>query len=571
MLTLQKLRYKNFLSAGNKFTEIDLTSTKTTLIIGSNGAGKSTMVDALSYALFGKPHRNIKKAQLVNSVNAKDMLVEVEFSVGDSEYKVVRGQRPNKFEIWKDDVLINQSSHTKKYQKILETNILHHNFKSFHQVEVLGSSSFVPFMKLPAWTRREVIEDLLDINIFSRMNTLMKTKQAELKERSRDNSHEIELLETKIDAQRKHIAELRKITDKFVEQHREQIEELQSEIADNQQEIDSIEVGDLEDLNTQLKKHQSHEQKLRTYLNQFIANQKQHNKDIKFYTEHNHCPTCDQDIDQDFKEQKVSLAREKVETFSEAEKKAREEIAKVDDLEISVSNLIEQEKQKLSRIDSLQNTINSLQKRISVLQKEMENLSKDDKGIKKAEELLQVMEDARKRLYEQRHNLAEEREYNLVIMELLKDSGFKTKIIKQYLPVINNFVNKYLQVLDFFVHFELDEEFKETIRSRHRDDFSYDSFSEGEKQRIDLALLFTWRQIAKMKNSVSTNMLILDETFDSSLDADGVENLMKILDTIADDTNVFVISHKPEVMQDQFDRTLVFDKPKNFSTYHEVL
>lgn len=523
------------------------------------------MVDALSYGLFGKSHRNIKKGQLINSVNQKDMLVEVEFSVGNSEYKVIRGQKPNKFEIWRDGTLINQSSHAKKYQKILEQNIIKHNHKSFHQVEVLGSSSFVPFMKLPSWTRREVIEDLLDMNVFSRMNAILKERMSDLKDRINENHHDIELLETKIDSQEKHINVLKRMSQEAVEKRRAEIEEYKKEIEENQQAIDCISVSDVDSLESKRKDLASKLKKIESYLSTFRKKIRDKNKEIEFYSENNQCPTCEQEIDEDFKQSRVDSAGEEITTLNEGELRANEEIAKIEAAISEVNQRIDDENKKLQTIQMHQSSINTLQKAISKIQTELESIEENDSEMIKAKDILKQQQSDLKHLNRVRHELSDEREYNLIMLELLKDTGIKTKIVKEYLPVINTFVNKYLQVLDFYVHFELDEEFKESIKSRHRDEFSYDSFSEGEKQKIDMALLFTWRQIAKMKNSVSTNLLILDETFDASLDPDGVENLLKLIETQSEDSNIFIISHKMELLESRLDEKIVFEKRKNFS------
>ena len=568
-ITLEKLRYKNFLSTGDTFTEIDLTKTQTTLIVGPNGSGKSSALDALSYVLFGKAHRNINKAQLINSVNEKGLLVEIEFKT-ESNYKVVRGMKPNVFQIWKEGVLINENSHAKKYQKLLEQNIVRHNHKSFHQIEVLGSSSHVPFMQLPAWVRREVIEDLLDINIFSRMNLLQKEKNATLKDLIADNAHDIELVKTKIESQRKHMKEIEKLADTVIDSKTREITDLLEEIEDLQSSIGDIDLGALDGLRTQSATLGKKIDQMKAYESDFTSKCRKLTKSMAFFDDNDNCPTCEQDIDQEFKTTKNEESAEKYRKFQEGITRASEEIANLVARADAITEQIESELVKSAKIESSQSSIRTHQRRVSVLESELLSLRESNDSIDTARDILDSLMAQSTELTTVRHQLLEQKEYNQVIGELLKDTGIKTKIIKQYLPVINKFVNQYLQVLDFYVHFELDESFKETIKSRHRDAFSYDSFSEGEKQRIDLALLFTWRQIAKMKNSVSTNMLILDETFDSSLDADGVENLLKILETLNESTNVFVISHKQELMQDKFDRTLEFTKQNNFSTYGEV-
>jgi DNA repair exonuclease SbcCD ATPase subunit len=565
MITFHSLKYKNFLSTGDSFTNLSLEETATTLVVGQNGSGKSTMLDALSFALFGKAHRNINKVQLVNSVNNKGTVVEVEFTVAGARYKVIRGLKPAVFEIWQGDTMVNQNSHAKEYQKVLEQNILKLNHKTFHQIVVLGSSSFIPFMQLPASTRREVIEDLLDINVFSKMNSILKEKTSILKESISGNSHELQLVQTKIDSQKRHLCELTKISETAKQEKLEQISEEQSELTRLNTQVTEWEDTLLLDLQ---RRQQSLDKKINEigkYVFQFNSKQKASNKEIKFYEDNEDCPTCQQTIETTFRLDKVQNAKHKRDELEQAKNDAE---SKVGDLELEKNTIqehIDVENDKLASIKTVREKITWTQNRLDALQGELSQLETGVHSLSEARDTLSSEEDKKRALTDERHDLAEQREYNNVITELLKDTGIKTKIIKQYLPVINQLTNQYLQVLDFYVHFDLDESFKETIRSRHRDAFSYDSFSEGEKQRIDLALLFTWRQVAKMKNSIATNLLILDETFDSSLDADGVENLLKILDTIDNETNVFIISHKGELLDNKFDRKIEFIKHKNFS------
>lgn len=568
MIYFQNIKWRNFLSTGNKWTEIDLMSTKSTLIVGQNGAGKSTMLDALSFALFGKPHRNINKPQLVNTINNKDCKVEVEFTIGKSKFKVVRGLKPQVFEIWKNGSMLNQSSNAKEYQKILEQNILKLNHKSFHQIVVLGSSSFIPFMQLPAQHRRDVIEDLLDINIFSKMNMIIREKNSVLKERLKSLSYETELNKNRIDSQKKYIRDITAMNEEEVNEKRNQIQDAQNEILGlnelNAKSSALIE-KDQADVQKQLDDAHNKKQAILQYKSQFNSQVRDVVKDAKFYEENSSCPTCTQEIDESVRSEKLSYAKTKAKELQSAIRRAEDEASKVTDIINEFTDKAEQIRSEQSKINANNQQISTLQRHISNLEKDIERLSAREGDLGKANTELQELKDLSNSLMEERLKLSEEQSYNSVMAEMLKDTGIKTKVIKQYVPVINNLVNKYLQVLDFFVHFNLDEEFKETIRSRHRDAFSYDSFSEGEKQRIDLALLFTWRMIAKMKNSVSTNLLVLDETFDSSLDHEGVDNLMKILYTLDDDTNVFVISHKGEILDGKFKRKLEFVKEKNFS------
>lgn len=566
MIMFKTLRYKNFLSAGNKFTNYKLDEYNTTLIVGQNGSGKSTLLDALSFALFGKAHRNVNKPQLVNSINNKDCVVEVEFEVHSSRFKIIRGLKPAIFEIWKDEVLINQDSHAKEYQKILEQNILKLNHKSFHQIVVLGSSSFIPFMQLPAHVRREVIEDLLDINVFSKMNTVLKEKISILKSEINENAHELELNKTKIDAQEDHVFELEKISETAKDKLESELKEQQAELVRLETLVDGYTDARLREVEQTLFSTKKQIDKLEKFDFQFDQKIKKFDKDVSFYEDNDTCPTCDQEIAVDTKSKKIRETFDAKGEIEEAKLKLSLEIAKhYDEMECK-EKLLSEETSKFQDVEVHRRDISRVKRSIQSLCAEISAGGQDMDSLQTAKSTLEDLRGSREEIVSRKMELAEEREYNNVITELLKDSGIKTKIIKQYLPVINKLTNQYLQVLDFYVHFDLDEGFNETIRSRHRDAFSYSSFSEGEKQRIDLALLFTWRHVAKMKNSVATNLLILDETFDSSLDADGVENLLKILETLDANTNIFVISHKGELLETKFENKIEVTKTKNFST-----
>ena len=567
MINFQVVRYKNFLSSGDKFTEIPLNTHKHTLVVGDNGAGKSTMLDAISFALFGKAHRNINKPQLVNSVNAKKCVVEVEFTVGSNEYKIIRGIKPVKFEIYANGALMNQNSHNKEYQKILENNILKLTHKTFHQVVVLGSSSFTPFMQLSGWHRREVIEDLLDIGVFSKMNLLLKEKSAVLKEKINQILHSIEINETKTESQKKYIRDLSKINNEVRKEKEEAIAKFKKEKVELASEIAALNKKHSEVAETLNKKWVEARDVIKDLDNaetETLTTIKRLVKDAQFYEKNETCPTCEQDIDDQLKERK--LQESKVEA---TELQSRLTQVKTD--RESASKHLAECEAKVQEVVSWSHQMADKQERIERLDTEIEFAQSDIDDDKSHGDLAQANEDFDK-LSKDFHDLVDQKStntdqyaYNQVISEMLKDTGIKTKIIKQYLPVINQLVNQYLQILDFYVHFDLDESFTETIRSRHRDTFSYDSFSEGEKQRIDLALLFTWRQVAKMKNSISTNLLILDETFDSSLDDAGIENLMKIIHTLGDDSNIFIISHKKEELDGKFANKMEFVKHKNFS------
>lgn len=568
MIVFKTLRWRNFLSTGNNWTEIDLTATKSTLIVGHNGAGKSTLLDALSFALFGKPHRNINKPQLVNSINNKDCKVEVSFSLGKAEFKIVRGLKPQIFEIWKNGEMLNQEAHAREYQKLLEQNILKMNHKSFHQIVVLGSSSFIPFMQLSAQNRRDVIEDLLDINVFSKMNTLVKEKQSILKDKIKDITYQLDLNQNKIDTQNKYLRDITAMNEEEIREKEEQIQKWRGEIYVLQEENTkfSDEAGDQDkQIQLELKKSHDRKQSLMQYKGTFNSQIQTLVKESEFYENNTSCPTCRQEIDSYFVQSRIKEIKDKAAQVKSANDEVVSEAKKVAKLIEELSEKAEEIRNLYSKINSNNTQIDLLNKSIDDNNRSIERLRSKDGDHNKARDDLEDMKSERHNLREKKFTLNEEYSYNSVIAEMLKDTGIKTKVIKQYLPVINKLVNQYLQTLDFFVHFHLDEEFKEEIRSRHRDSFSYDSFSEGEKQRIDLALLFTWRMVAKMKNSVSTNLLVLDETFDSSLDHDGVDNLMKILYTLDDETNVFVISHKGEILDGKFKRKIEFMKEKNFS------
>lgn len=566
MIKFEKIRYKNFLSAGNTFTEIDLNKNKTTLVVGTNGAGKSTMLDALSFALFGKPHRAINKPQLVNSINGKGCVVEAEFTIGAAQFRIVRGIKPNLFEIWKNGTMINQSSHSKEYQKILEQNILKLNHKSFHQVVVLGSSSFIPFMQLSAWVRREVIEDLLDINVFSKMNVLLREKNNALKDGLKDIELQQELNKTKIQTQEKYIRDITAITEDNKKEYESRISESQSNIDDLQAQNSKLSVGledDLRSTEEELSALHDQRQSLMLRGQDISTKAKQVAERAMFFEKNEVCSVCDQAITDSHKHGILEVAKQEAKTLQSQRRQIGTEGSTVEEKIESTSSVLREIRSKVSELGQNNIQISHLQKQIEEYQS---SLKKDvDADLNEAKTDLEGLKTTKNDLLENKLKLSEQFNYNSVIAEMLKDTGIKTKIIKQYLPVMNNLVNKYLQVLDFYVHFNLDESFQETIRSRHRDEFTYASFSEGEKQRIDLALLFTWRMIAKMKNSVATNLLILDETFDSSLDHEGIENLLKILHTLDEDTNVFVISHKGEVLDGKFNAKIEFKKEKNFS------
>ena len=566
MIKFNRVKWKNFLSTGNSFTEIDLSKNKSTLVVGPNGCGKSTMLDAISFGLFGKPHRNISKNQLINSVNSKECVVQVNFTIGQSVYNVIRGIRPNTFEIWKDGDMMNQSSHSKEYQKILEQNILKLNHKSFHQVVVLGSSSFIPFMQLSSGHRRSVIEDLLDINIFSKMNVILREQTTRLKDEIKDLNYKIDVSTNKIETQKKYIKDIKTLTDENKKQYEEKIKSHNDEIAQHQKDNSDLSYGlDEEQKRIEDDLKRFHDLKnINMMANSEVKTQmKAIGKTAKFFETTDNCPTCKQNISQEIKDSALSEAKIEAKSLQSRLTLIKDEYeGLVQDIDNWNHNLGSVRERQMI-INSNNNIIRTLQNSIKEYQDFLNNDVSAD--LTTAKDQLEKLILGKSDLYNEKMIRSERYSYNSAMTEMLKDTGIKTKIIKQYLPVMNTLINQYLQVLDFYVHFDLDEEFNETIRSRYRDDFTYDSFSEGEKQRIDLSLLFTWRQIAKMKNSVSTNLLILDETFDSSLDYEGVENLLKILTTLPDETNVFVISHKGEILDNKFEDKIEFVKVKNFS------
>lgn len=568
MIKFRNVRWKNFLSTGDKFLEVQLDRSPSTLIVGQNGSGKSTLLDALSFGLFGKAHRDINKLQMVNTINGKGTVVEVEFDIGPHSFKVVRGIKPNKFEIWQNGNMINQASMARDYQKFLEQNILKLNHKSFHQIVVLGSSSFIPFMQLPAYIRREVIEDLLDIQVFSKMNQILKERNGKLREEINDTNYRLELLKEKVSLQRKYIRDITEINDGQIKEKRKEINNLQSEIQSLQEECKEATdyIGKVQDeLDANLKKQHDKRQALLQYQAQFQQQIRSVVKDAKFYEDNDSCPTCSQDISEGVRSGKLEAAQAKAAELNKAMDDVSTESTSVEQDIERLNAIAEEVRQRSSLVSSNNSSIARMQGQIRNIENDISSLNGKGGDLGKANsELAQVIEE-RDNVSEQKLHLIDERTYNDAAAEMLKDTGIKTKIIKEYLPVMNKLVNNYLQVLDFFVSFHLDENFNEVIKSRHRDSFNYASFSEGEKQRIDLALLFTWRQIARMKNSTSTNLLVLDETFDSSLDHDGVDNLMKILGTLEDDSNVFVISHKGDLLDGKFRSKIEFAKEHNFS------
>jgi len=565
MITFTKVRWKNFLSTGNTFTEIFLDKNPSTLIIGENGAGKSTILDALCFGLFNKPFRQISKSQLINSINSRDAVVEVEFETQNKQVKVVRGIKPNMFEIYVNDIMINQSANVKDYQKHLETQILKFNYRSFTQVVILGSSTFVPFMQLNTKARREVVEDILDIKIFSLMNLVLKTKVREINTNITDSNYATELTKSKIEIQEKYIEDSKNNRDTILSEKTNLISTNEEEIFTNKKK--ETELQQSTDTFLEAMKGEEVVTTKRDKLKdiQFSIKDK-HNRStnlITFFEENDDCPTCEQHIDEEFKRKSIDEKLLEVRELETGLNKLSDEMNKVNKKVKDFKNLASAIQKNQVEIGKYRSTITQLEKFNSTLEAEIKQIK--DKEI--AEEDVKKLDKLQEKLYSldlTSKKLKEELFYYDVAKNLLQDTGIKTKIVKQYLPIMNKLINTYLSSMDFFVNFNIDENFSETIKSRYRDDFTYANFSEGEKMRIDLALLFTWRAIAKMKNSTNTNLLILDEIFDSSLDTDGTDAFLKILGTF-DKENVFVISHKQDMLFDKFRNTIKFEKSRNFS------
>ena len=565
MILFKSIRWKNFLSTGNVYSEIKLDASPATLITGTNGAGKSTFLDAMCFALFNKPFRKITKGQLVNAVNERDLLVEIEFSIGSRDYMIRRGAKPNVFEIYLNGEMLNQEASVQEQQKHLEQSILRLNYKSFTQVVILGSSCFVPFMQLTPPNRREVIEDLLDIRIFSTMNTLLKEKVKGVKETLRECDHQYELVKQKVQMQQRFIADLKEQSSANNARRSKDIESLEDEITFLMTDVaEGLEVSASHDKSLDSYGNVEEElSQLRLFESRFDDKKKAFKKEFKFFDKNDSCPTCKSVITEDVRANKKAEITASIDEIDEAsialQKKLKSIVQQVSDKQIVMSDLMEVQ-QKISNCNK---EIQWKKKEIKKIEDKIKNA--DSNNLTREKEKLQEIASTGMEVEKELSTNRKVRNNYDTVTNMLRDTGIKAGIIKRYLPVMNQLINRYLKELDFYVSFDLDENFEETIKSRFRDEFSYASFSEGEKMRIDLALLFTWRTIAKMKNSANTNLLILDEIFDSSLDVSGTDDFLKILHTVADNTNVFVISHKTETLQDKFASTLVVEKKQNFS------
>lgn len=569
MITFQTVRWKNFLSTGNVWTEVDLNAHGTTLMIGENGAGKSTILDALSFGLYGKPFRKINKPQLMNSINGKGLLVEIEFMSNSKQYKIVRGMKPNIFQIWRNGELVNQDAAARDYQTYLETNILKMNFKSFGQIVVLGSSTFVPFMQLPPQHRREIIEDLLDIQIFSTMNTLLKEKVSTNKTDIMDADYKVHLVEDRVKSAKEHNESIKKMKQSEIDRINKTIETTEGRIVKERENLDKL-TANIVELETMIADKDKVNSKFKEYgsiESTFLQKIKTYNQELAFYTKHDNCPTCKQGIDHDFKEHISKEKSKHITEISGALKEVQDRIAQCQSRRDIIQKIEAKITKEANKRSEANYNLRMFAEQIETFKTTLETAMQEVESISK--ERINALKNELKEANERRIQLTNEKELLNIVGTLLKDGGIKTRIIRQYVPVMNKLINSYLSHMEFFVDFQLDENFNESIKSRFRDDFSYASFSEGEKMKIDLSLMLTWRAISRIRNSTHTNLLIMDEIFDGSLDADGAGYLMEILKSIVEDSNVFVISHRADQLQDKFDNVIKFKKIKNFSVIEE--
>ena len=570
MIIFKSIQYKNFLSTGNTPIKIDLNKSATTLIIGSNGSGKSTLLDALCFGLFNKPFRLIKKNQMVNTINQNDCIIEIEFAVGTRNYKVVRGIKPNIFKIYKDGLVINQDANNIDYQKYLEKNIMKLNYRSFIQVVMLGSSSYEPFMKMRPSYRREVVEEILDIRVFGLMDINLRSQQSDLQKKLTDSKHKCDILKTKYDTEMKYLNTLKSKGDTFKEIKEKSLSQNTTNKKVYEKKIEKLNI-DLALQNEKIKdkvKYDSKLLKLSKLESKISSNLENHRKTLDFFEKNDTCPTCTQPIDKNFKSKKSKTTKEKIDTLSTGLKDLVTEITKTEERIKGFDNISSKINEMKIDIAKINNSLENIQYSSETINEELRNFSEEN-DINKLEKRLTDMKsniDIAKSIL---NKITEEKGYVDILREVLNDTGAKAKIIKKYLPIMNNLINNYLQSMDFYVSFNLDEEFNETVKSRFRDNFNYNSFSEGEKMRIDLALLFTWRAIAKMKNSTNTNLLMLDEIFDSSLDGQGTDDFFKIVRTMKNE-NVFVISHKGDILFDKFTNIVKYEKYKNFTRLEAV-
>jgi len=565
LIIFKSVKWKNFLSTGNNFTEIQLNRQPTTLIIGENGSGKSTILDAMCFVLFGKPFRTVNKSQLVNSINNRETEVEIEFNVGTREYKIMRGIKPNKFEIYCNGKMVNQDANARDYQKYLEQNILKLNYRSFTQVVILGSSTFIPFMQLKARHRREVVEEILDIQIFSLMNMLLKQNLKTIEDEIKDIEYQVQLTSEKIGLQENYIDDVKKNKNKIVREKTLQIKNNIVEVETKTKEKESLtesnaNLFDSIDDKTNIKNKLT---KLRDIRSTLVEKHKHHSGMVTFFENNDDCPTCEQHINEVFKEEMLSTKTTTAKELQTGLHKLQDELNNTNSRFTEITNTTSTIRSNEVKIATLGSSIGEIEKFNVKLDTEVNIMNASDVSDADLEKLEGLKESSRT-IVKQRVKLKEDKVYAEASRAMLQDTGIKTKIIKQYLPIMNKLINTYLTSMEFYVNFTLDENFNETIKSRFRDEFTYASFSEGEKMRIDLALLFTWRAIAKMKNSTNTNLLVLDEIFDSSLDGTGTDEFLKILNTLAKE-NVFVISHKGDTLYDKFRSVVKFEKVKNFS------
>ena len=570
MITFKKIKYKNFLSTGNTPIEVDFSKSKTTLIVGTNGSGKSTLLDAICFVLFNKPFRLIKKDQMINTINLSDCIVEIDFIVGTVPYKVVRGIKPNKFEIYKNNKLINQDANNIDYQKYLEKTIMKLNYRSFIQVVMLGSSSYEPFMKMKPRYRREVVEEILDIRVFGLMDLNLRSQQSDLQKRLTDARHKVDILKTKHDTESQYLNTLKSKGDSFKEVKEKSLQQNQTNKRVYEKKIEQLNV-DLAVHNEKIKDKVTYDSKL-VKLNKLeskiSSNLENHKKTLDFFEKNDTCPTCTQPIDKDFKTKKSKTTQDKIDTLSSGLKDLITEITKTEEKIKGFNNVSTKINEMKIDIAKINNSLENINYNSDAINEELKNFSSEN-DISSIENKLEVMKVDIDTSKQELDKIVEEKGYVDILREILNDTGAKAKIIKKYVPIMNNLINKYLQSMDFFVSFNLDEEFNETVKSRFRDNFNYNSFSEGEKMRIDLALLFTWRAIAKMKNSANTNLLILDEIFDSSLDGQGTDDFFKIIGTLKNE-NIFVISHKGDILFDKFTNIIKYEKYKNFTRLEAV-